>query len=660
MSEENDIPESPSRQKAGRGFQETAPGVFSSKNAPKGQMTSLGTGDVVGGRFKVERYLGASGGSVSYLCQDSKTNKVAVIKVLTMAYPGEERVKELSAFIRKASMIRHANLTRLLGMGLTDAQEIFVALEFIRGATISNIMRKKREAGGKANLYEMFTILAHVCDSLSVIHDGGMTHGVLTPYNVYLDTSGRVRIGNFGFGSMAAEYQFQTQRGPYMDSIYVAPEVPEAPDLMSSAADIYSLGMLAAEMLSPNGLPDDRDEAKAEAIMMLSRYPAALSKLIAQALGEDLAARPKNAKSFRDALYRAVGEAGVDVHLAPPAGSLPIEPAVEQSEAKVEENLFDIPELAGLGIESSDPSAERYLVQKNGLDYGPFDKEQILAQLYKDEINENTLVLDRISRDRVELCKIDVFKKEVKAYIPKREARLKKEAAQRAKLERQVKQAGKGTLMVAIFAMFVIGGAQLFYVLTRPEPLPLPMGNAFAQMNYKFLPPPKEFTAVAVDADILKNIFNPKSSDAEIARVLTKRRKGQKGKAGKSRKGKKGNARTKGEEDDGTGPVEVDMSEGNGSEHILDDVEINNIILSKFGGLRSCVMKELKVNRKFSGATIKFFIRPSGTVGGVKVTGKYKGSTVGGCLKSKFRRMKFPEHGGFNRGVTYPLPGVTY
>lgn len=658
MSEENDSP-APVKQKASRGFQETAPGVFSYKNAPDEQTTSLSTGDVVGGRFKVERYLGASGGGVSYLSKDGKTSKPAVIKVLTMPFPGDQKVKELSAFIRKASSIRHPNLTRLLGMGLTEGQEIFVALEFIRGATISNILRKKREAGGRANLFEMFTILAHVCDSLSMIHDGGMTHGVLTPYNVYLDTAGKVRVGNFGFGSMAAEYQFTMQRGPYVDSIYVAPEVPEAPELISSAADIYSLGMLAAEMLSPNGLPDNRDEAKAEAIMMLSKYPAALSKLFAQSLGEDLAARPKNAKSFRDALYRAVGEAGMNLHLPPPRGTLPIEPAVEQSEVHVEENLFDIPELAGLGIESSDPSAERYLVQKNGLDYGPFDKEQILAQLYKDEIDENTLVLDRITTHRVELGKIDVFVKEVKTYIPKRVARLKKEAAQRAKLERQVKQAGKGTLIIAILAMFVIGSAQLFYVLTRPEPLPLPMKNAFAEMNYKFLPPPKEFTAVAVDADILKDIFNPKASDAEIARVLKKRRKGQKAK-GKSIRNKKRNPKNNEDENENNGVVEIDMSAGNGSEHILDDVEINNIILSKFGGLRSCVMKELKVNRKFTGATIKFFIRPSGTVGGVKVRGKYKGSNVGGCLKSKFRRMKFPEHGGFNRGVTYPLPGVTY
>ena len=65
----------------------------------------------------------------------------------------------------------------------------------------------------------------------------------------------------------------------------------EVTELMNDAADIYSLGMIAAEMLSPSGLPNDRDEAKAEAIMMLSSYPSVLSKLISNCIGENLAAR---------------------------------------------------------------------------------------------------------------------------------------------------------------------------------------------------------------------------------------------------------------------------------------------------------------------------------------------------------------------------------
>ena len=51
------------KQKPGRAIQLTAPGVMGSHDLPHGDV-SLSTGDVVGGRFEVQRYLGSSGGLV--------------------------------------------------------------------------------------------------------------------------------------------------------------------------------------------------------------------------------------------------------------------------------------------------------------------------------------------------------------------------------------------------------------------------------------------------------------------------------------------------------------------------------------------------------------------------------------------------------------------
>ncbi|MEM1198561.1 MAG: hypothetical protein AAGI06_04555, partial [Pseudomonadota bacterium] len=56
----------------------------------------------------------------------------------------------------------------------------------------------------------------------------------------------------------------------------------------------------------------------------------------------------------------------------------------------------------------------------------------------------------------------------------------------------------------------------------------------------------------------------------------------------------------------------------------------------------------------FKGVTVQFFIKPSGTTGGVKIVeGRYNSTPVGNCLKGKFRAMRFPKHGGLNKGVQY-------
>jgi len=644
LSEDSDAPPS-AVQKPGRAVQRTAPGVLGAKDAPA-QPTSLGTGDVVGGRFAVERYLGASGGGISYLCSDRQSDDPVVIKVLAMPFPGQQKFGEMAKTVRTASQIEQRNLTRILGMGRIDSGEVFVAMEFVKGSTLSSIIARRREEGRTLSVRDTFTVLAHACDALTAVHQR-MTHGVLTPYNVYLDKHGVIKVGNLAFGRIAAEYLFaENGTGPFADSIYVAPEVAEDPDLMSSAADIYSLGMMAAELLSPRGLPADRDEAKADAIMMLSSFPSGLGRLVSRSIGEDLAARPKSAQAFREAFEKAARDMGATLTGPPPAEGLPVEPAVQEAD-DAEEDLFDIPELAGIGAEPSDPRHERYLVQKGGLDYGPFTVEQVLEQLHADEIDEFTPVLDRITQEREPLGEMAKFKKEVAEYIPIREERRRREAEARAELQRKVKKGGVGLLVAGIAAGLVLLGGQIYYLATRPDPTPLPLDHAFAKMDFNFLPPPKEFTAVAGDKDLLQNIFNPKASDEEIAKALKKRRRHRKhGRhhGGPSHKSKNGNV------------TEVDMSSGSGSKHILSDAEVNDVILANFGGLRSCILRELKRNSKFRGVTVQFFIRPTGTTGGVKIKeGKYDGTAVGDCITSRFRAMKFPEHSGFNRGVTYPL-----
>lgn len=633
------------KQKPGRAVQMTAPGVLGAKEAPKGPVT-LATGDVIGGRFEVERYLGASGGGVSYLCRDTAADIRAVIKVLAMPFPGKAKFDQMAEQVRIASRIQHRNLTRIIGMGRTPEGEIFVAMEYVKGETLSSILAKRRESGMPVSVRDTFTVLGHVCDALEAVHPF-MPHGVLTPYNVYLDSRGVIRVGNLAFGRISADYLVQSGEGPYVDSIYVAPEVADAPDLISSAADIYSLGMIAADMLSTTGLPNDRDEAKASAIMNLASFPSVLSQLVTRSIGEDLAARPKSAADFRHGFEKAAREMGANLTDPPGPESIPVEPAVQETGAGGEEDLFNIPGLSTGMTEVSESSEERYLVQRDGLDYGPFTAEQVLEQLHADEINEHTEILDRLEQDRKELGKMKRFRKEVEEYIPIREERLRIEAEKRAEFERKVKTGGYGAIVVGIVVAIVIFGAQVAFYLMQPDPKPLPLDQAFAELDYKFLPPPKEFVAVAVDKKVLESIFNPRASEEEIARAIKKRRKSRSKKSGSAAK-----RPTAGD----NGVTEVDMSAGSGSTHILTDEEVNDVILSNFGGLRSCILKQIKSDPGFRGVTIKFFIRPTGTTGGVKIKeSKYRSEPVADCLTSRFRSMQFPEHGGFNRGVEFPL-----
>jgi len=319
--------------------------------------------------------------------------------------------------------------------------------------------------------------------------------------------------------------------------------------------------------------------------------------------------------------------------------------SAESDEVGDEDDPFadlDLGDLSGIGFDTGDDG--RYLVQKGGLDYGPYTEEQVLQQLYRDEIDEFTLVVDRETDERMTLEDTKVFTEAVREYVPKRQERRRIEAERRAELQRKVKKGGVAGLVVACVVGAITAVVMIVIIALQPDPEPLPMEQAFASLDqYKLLPPPKDFETLAVDQGEIQKIFDPRASEAELQARLKKFKK----------KRRRRRRPTGGAGDDNV--TTVDFGAG-GTKHVLTDDEVYAEIMGKFPALRRCVMKELNADPRFKGVTVQFFIRPSGTTGGVKIKeGKYAGRPVGQCLVSRFRAMKFPEHGGFNKGVVFPL-----
>jgi hypothetical protein len=285
---------------------------------------------------------------------------------------------------------------------------------------------------------------------------------------------------------------------------------------------------------------------------------------------------------------------------------------------------------------------KRYLVSRDGLDYGPFDREEVLAQLHKDEI---TPVMDRTTQLRKPLGEMSEFYEAAKAHIPVREARKRREAETRAQRVETVKKAGKWTGVVGVMAALAMGGLVAFYwFFIRPQPVKLETQSLLADLGaqYKMAPPPREFAQIAMSDDILKELFAQEDPAAP---------KG-KGGGGGRRLGKGGAGGGLAGEDDNIS--DLDLGGEGDAGHVLTDSEIQQTIRRHTGALGGCMRNELKVNPGFKGVSIQFFIKPSGTTGGVKINGSASPGAVS-CLTSGVRSMRFPAHGGLNKGVNLPF-----
>jgi serine/threonine protein kinase len=96
-----------------------------------------------------------------------------------------------------------------------------------------------------------------ICRAMEAFREKGIIHHNITPENIYVDTMGNYKLGDFGL----YDYDSNTTDG----SLYIAPELYHKNYLRDTSSDIYSLGILLYKLLNNNRLP------------FLPPYPAPIS-----------------------------------------------------------------------------------------------------------------------------------------------------------------------------------------------------------------------------------------------------------------------------------------------------------------------------------------------------------------------------------------------
>jgi hypothetical protein len=93
-------------------------------------------------------------------------------------------------------------------------------------------------------------IVRQTADALDYAHRMGIVHRDIKPSNILLDTSGRVKVADFGIAKVAGQSTELTVSGSVMGSPqYLSPEQIRGEEL-DGRSDIFSLGVLLYELLS--------------------------------------------------------------------------------------------------------------------------------------------------------------------------------------------------------------------------------------------------------------------------------------------------------------------------------------------------------------------------------------------------------------------------
>jgi serine/threonine protein kinase len=113
----------------------------------------------------------------------------------------------------------------------------FIAMEFIQGQTLSEVIRQRMTLPTIRKL----ELMSELCDGLGFAHKAGVIHRDIKPANVMVDHEGLLKILDFGIARVA-ESTGMTQAGMLIASLnYMSPEqVTGQP--VDSRSDIFAVG----------------------------------------------------------------------------------------------------------------------------------------------------------------------------------------------------------------------------------------------------------------------------------------------------------------------------------------------------------------------------------------------------------------------------------
>ena len=240
-------------------------------------------GEVLVGRYRLERLIGKGGMGRVYVGTQHPLNRQVAVKILSPEFQAKDPQFVRRFFLEAATAARlnHPNSITIFDYGETERGELFIAMEHLRGRALSRAIA----ADGPMPAARTLHIAMQIARALREAHAKGIIHRDLKPGNIMLLDEGEdpdfAKVLDFGLvklftpedsGGRAVVEQLTpapidaelTRAGMFLGSPkYMSPEQIQNQDL-DPRTDVYSLGVIMYQMIS--GRVPFRGESSVEII----------------------------------------------------------------------------------------------------------------------------------------------------------------------------------------------------------------------------------------------------------------------------------------------------------------------------------------------------------------------------------------------------------
>jgi serine/threonine protein kinase len=264
------------------------------------------------GPYEIESQIGSGGMGEVYRAIDRRLGRAVAVKMPTAGLAGDaEALARFDRENRTIAALSHPNILAVYDVGHHDGTP-YAVLELLEGETL-------RAALDRAPLARA-TVLSYakqIASGLAAAHAKDIVHRDLKPDNIFVTSSGIVKILDFGLARVPAADDGETRLGATSPGVVVGTAAYMSPEqarglAVDATSDVFSFGAVFYEMLAQRRAFRGSTVADAMAAVIRDEpaplrsivpdVPAGLDRIVTRCLEKTATARFPNGGAVLDAL----------------------------------------------------------------------------------------------------------------------------------------------------------------------------------------------------------------------------------------------------------------------------------------------------------------------------------------------------------------------